>query len=185
MPILPEDFVPDANLRDAVERLDLYLRASSSSETIEGLDGRTLYIDRSDAAGTDRLVASPRVSAAMLQAVLDTLALLDASADQFRAALLEDLARNKDNAEGIQFDPVAYARHIASLDEDNPTRRAFELCATLFAQIDQSGLTPSEAVYCKRKAIQPLTDGQTITPEQLSAAIEAYLKIRNTVATNQ
>lgn len=189
MPFLPEDFVPDANLRDAVERLDLYLRASSTGEQIDGLGGRTLYIDQArangDAGGPDRLVASPRVSAAMLRAILDSLASLDASSDEFRDAILDDAREFERAGEGMGFDPIAFARHVSSLDANNTTRRAFDLCATLFTQIDQSGLTPAEAVYCKRKAVEPLTDGQTITPDQLVAAIEAFIKIKGAAVANR
>jgi hypothetical protein len=121
----------------------------------------------------------------MLRAILDTLASLDANLADYREALLEDVGQAKDPANRLAFDPVAYARRVASLPPDNTTRRAFDLCAALFNQIDQSGLTPTEAAFCKRKGVQPLTDDQTITADQLVAAIDAYIKLQGTVAANQ
>lgn len=185
-PVLPEDFVPDADMASAIERLDLYLRSTTAGEQVDGLGGRTLYVDRAGAdAEGDRLVASPRVSVAMLRSILDSLALLDASTDEFRASILEDVGGFKNPDGAVGFDAVAYARHVLTLDKSNATRRAFDLCAALFTQIDQSGLSPTESAWSKRKAVQPLTDGQVLTADQLVAAVEAYITMQGAVATNQ
>ncbi len=187
-PPLAEPAIPDTAMRDAIERLDLFLRGSSTPERVDGLSGRTLYVDRpplTEGAAQERRVASPRVSVEMLRAILDDLAALDADIGGFRDAIFEELRAAGVEGGTVAFDAEAFARRVASLAPDNAARRAFDLCARLFDNIDQSGLTPAEAAFCKRTAVKPLCDNQPLTADQLLAAVEAYIKLQRTVAANQ
>jgi hypothetical protein len=153
---------------------------------IDGLGGRTLYVDRPLIGGTgaSRPVAGPRVSREMLRAIIDDLGALDASIADYRAAILGDAGAFK-RGDAAGFDAAAFARRVASLPEDNATRRAFDLCGRTYRDIDASGLTPIEVTYCKREAVKPLADQQAITTEQLVESVEAYNRLGWTVAGTQ
>lgn len=170
-------------MRDALERLDINPRGTTASEQIDSLTGRALYIDQG-AAG-ERAVASPRLSGEMLRAIIDSLRFIDANLDEFQRALWEDLEQFRVEQGPVEFDPQAYARHVASLDADDPARRALEALADLFRAIDQSGLSPAEADVSKRKAAAILASPGSITADQLAAAVEAYIRIMDRLAADR
>lgn len=177
-PAVPSQTVPDPTLRDALQRIAVAARDTTSTEAVDGVGGRTLFIDQPSlldpALGGERTTASARLSLEMIRRIIAGLDGLEQNAAEFRAGLAGDIGRLGLPEDRVGFDPLEYARRVAGMDVNDPVRRAFDACAAIFADIDQSGLTPVESAFSKRKVVETIIQGTGLTPDQLVASIEGY-----------
>ena len=177
---------PGSGAGDGLERLGLTIRDAETGEVVDGLSGRTLFVDQGGANAGSRVVSGGRLSPEAIRAALDALDALEADMPDFTRSLRGSLAElmgradASDPAGALGFDAQAFARAVCALEAGDATRQGFVDAARIYESLDQSGLTTEEAAIAKARVAELMAAGQSdISSANLQAAVESFSSLQS------